>query len=157
MTEGKTKALIEKKYVFNSENVTYLRNTEKLFSQKKSTVEDDNGNFYKLDNFFYNIDKELLKGERVEVLAKVDENKTDKYYFSEGFFNFKDKSHIAKETKINTHKDIFDDKNNDPRLYGSSSYSDEKKTVKIILHSNPIFQRTMIIPQMQLARRLHTT
>ena len=128
-TEGKTKALIEKKYVFNSENVTYLRNTEKLFSQKKSTVEDDNGNFYKLDNFFYNIDKELLKGERVEVLAKVDENKTDKYYFSEGFFNFKDKSHIAKETKINTHKDIFDDENNDPRLYGSSSYSDEKKTV----------------------------
>ena len=43
--------------------------------------------------------------------------------------NFKDKSHIAKETKINTHKDIFDDENNDPRLYGSSSYSDEKKTV----------------------------
>ena len=128
-TEGKTKALIEKKYIFNSENVTYLRITEKLFSQKKSTVEDDNGNFYKLDNFFYSIDEELLKGERVEVLAKVDEDKTDKYFFSEGFFNFKDKSHIAKETKINTHKDIFDDKNNDPRLYGSSSYSDEKQTV----------------------------
>ena len=128
-TEGKTKALIEKKYEFNSENVTYLRNFEKLFSQKKSTVEDDNGNIYLLDNFFYNIDKELLKGEKVEVLAKVEENKVDKYFFSEGFFNFKDKSHIAKETKINTHKEIFDDKNNDPRLYGSSSYSNEKETV----------------------------
>jgi len=129
VTEGKTKALIEKKYVFNSENVTYLKNTEKLFSQKKSTIEDDNGNIYKLDNFFYNIDKELLKGEKVEILAKVDENKTDKYFFSEGFFNFKDKSHVAKETKINAHKDIFGDEKNDPRLYGSSSYSDEKKTV----------------------------
>jgi LPS-assembly protein len=128
-TEGPTKALIEKKYVFNSENVTYLKNAGKLFSQKKSSVEDDNGNFYKLDNFFYNIEKELLKGEGVEVLAKVEENKTDKYFFSEGFFNFKDKSHLAKETKINSHKDIFDDENNDPRLYGSSSYSDEKKTV----------------------------
>ncbi len=128
-TEGKTRALIEKKYIFNSKNVTYLRNTEKIFSQNKSTLEDDNGNFYKLDNFFYHIDKELLKGERVEVLAKVDESKTDKYFFSEGFFNFKEKSHIAKETKINVHKDIFNDKDNDPRLYGSSSYSDEKKTV----------------------------
>ncbi len=128
-TEGKTKALIEKKYIFNSEDVTYLRNTEKLFSQKKSTVEDDNGNNYKLDNFFYNIDKELLKGKGVEVLAKVDENKTDKYFFSEGFFNFKDKSHLAKETKIKTHKDVFGDENQDPRIYGSSSFSDQNKTV----------------------------
>jgi len=128
-TQGKTKALIEKKYIFNSENVTYLKNTAKLFSPKKSTVEDDNGNFYKLDNFFYNIDKELLKGENVEVFAKVDEDKNDKYFFSEGFFSFRDKSHVAKETKIKTHKDIFDDEDNDPRLYGSSSYSDEKKTV----------------------------
>jgi len=128
-TKGKTKALIEKKYLFNSENVTYLRNNEKLFSQKKTSVDDDNGNVYKLDNFFYDIDKELLKGEKVEVFAKVEEEKNDRYYFSEGFFNFKDKSHIAKETKINTHKDIFDNKENDPRLYGSSSYSNKDKTV----------------------------
>ena len=128
-TKGKTKALIQKKYKFNSSNVTYLRNTEDLFSKEISTVEDDNGNIYKLDNFFYNIDKELLKGEKVKVLARVDKNKTDKYFFSEGFFNFKDKSHVAKETKINTHKEIFDDKNQDPRLYGSSSYSNEYKTV----------------------------
>ena len=128
-TKGKTKALIQKKYKFNSSNVTYLRNTEDLFSKEISTVEDDNENIYKLDNFFYNIDKELLKGEKVKVLARVDKDKTDKYFFSEGFFNFKDKSHIAKETKINTHKEIFDDKNQDPRLYGTSSYSNKYKTV----------------------------
>jgi LPS-assembly protein len=128
-TKGKTEAFVQKKYLFNSENVTYLRKKEKLFSQKKSTLKDDNENIYKLDSFFYNINKEILKGKQVEIFAKVDENKTDKYFFSEGFFNFKDKSHIAKETKINSHKDIFNDKENDPRLYGSSSYSDEKITV----------------------------
>ena len=128
-SEGKTKALIEKKYIFNSKDVTYLRNTEKLFSEEKSIVDDDNGNNYKLDNFIYNIDEELLKGKNVHVLTKVDEKKYDKYFFSEGFFNLKDKSHIAKKTKINIHKDIFDDDRNDPRLYGSSSYSDEKKTI----------------------------
>ena len=128
-TIGKTKALIQKKYKFNSENVSYLRNIEEIYSQKFSTVEDDNGNIYKLDNFLFNIEKELLKGKKVEVLAKVDENKIDKYFFSEGFFNFRNKSHIAKETKIKTHKEVFGDKNNDPRIYGSSSSSNQRETV----------------------------
>jgi LPS-assembly protein len=128
-TKGKTKALIEKKYEFNSENVSYYRNLGDLISQTKSSVEDDNGNIYKLKNFTYNINKELLKGQEVEILAKVDENKIDQYFFSEGFFNFKDKSHLAKETKIKTHKDVFGDKDQDPRIYGSSSFSDQNKTV----------------------------
>ena len=128
-TKGKTKALIEKKYEFNSENVSYYRNLGDLISQTKSSVEDDNGNIYKLKNFTYNINKELLTGQEVEILAKVDENKIDQYFFSEGFFNFKDKSHLAKETKIKTHKDVFGDKDQDPRIYGSSSFSDQNKTV----------------------------
>jgi len=128
-TEGSTEALIEKKYKFNSENVSYFRNIGNLFSQKKSSIVDDNGNIYKLDSFLYNINDELLKGTKIEVLAKVDENKTDQYFFSEGFFNFKNKSHISKETKIKIHKDVFGDKDQDPRIYGSSSLSDENKTV----------------------------
>ena len=128
-TTGKTKALIENRYKFDSENVSYFRNSEDLFSKKASIVEDDNGNIYKLKNFTYNINKELLKGKGIEVLAKVEKNKIDKYFFSEGFFNFKDKSHQAKNTKIKIHKDVFDDINQDPRIYGSSSFSDQKKTV----------------------------
>ena len=128
-TKGKTKALVKNKYKFKSENVSYYRNLGDLISQKKSLVEDDSGNIYKLKNFIYNINKELLKGKEVEVLAKVEDNKIDKYFFSEGFFNFKDKSHLAKETKIKTHKDVFGDKNQDPRIYGSSSSSNQNKTV----------------------------
>ena len=128
-TKGVTDALIKKKYIFKSKNVSYFRNKQDLFSQNKSSVEDDNGNIYKLDSFSYNLDKELLKGKKVEVLAKVEKNKIDRYFFSEGFFNFRDKSHIAKETKINTHKDIFGDENHDPRIYGSTSRSNESETV----------------------------
>jgi LPS-assembly protein len=128
-TKGKTRALIENKYKFNSEDVSYYRNLGDLISQKESSVEDENGNIYKVKNFNYNIDKEVLKGKEVEVLAKVDGNKIDQYFFSEGFFNFKDKSHLAKETKIKTHKDVFGDINQDPRIYGSSSFSDQNKTV----------------------------
>jgi LPS-assembly protein len=140
-TKGKTRALIENKYKFDSENVIYYRSLGDLMSEKRSSVEDDSGNIYKLKNFSYNIDKKLLKGKEVEVLAKVGENKTDQYFFSEGFFNFKDKSHLAKETKIKIHKNVFENEMlkleidpklygyHDPRIYGSSSYSDKNKTI----------------------------
>jgi LPS-assembly protein len=128
-TKGITDALIGNKYIFNSKNVSYFRNTQDLFSQNKSSVKDDNGNIYNLDSFTYNLNKELLKGKNVEVLAKVEKNKIDQYFFSEGFFNFKDKSHIAKETKINTHKEIFGDENHDPRIYGSASISNQREMV----------------------------
>src|SRR5210317_767316 len=128
-TKGKTRALIENKYKFYSEDVSYFRNLGDLISQKESSVEDDNGNIYKVKNFKYNISKEILKGKEVQVLTKVEKNKIDQYFFSEGFFNFKDKSHLAKETKVKIHKDVFGDQNQDPRLYGSSSFSNKDKTV----------------------------
>ena len=128
-TKGETRALVQKKYKFNSSDVDYSRNNENIFSKKKTSIEDDSGNVYKLNGFSYNIAEGLLKGKKVEVLAKVAENKIDRYFFEDGFFNFKTKNHIAKKTKINIHKDVFGDKNNDPRIYSSSSISDQSKTV----------------------------
>ena len=88
-TKGKTKALIQNKYKFNSENISYFRNSEDIFSEKRSSVIDGDGNIYKLKNFTYNLIKEILKGKNVEVLAKVEGNKIDQYFFSEGFLILK--------------------------------------------------------------------
>ena len=52
----------------------------------------------------------------------------DKYYFSNGIINLKNKDFIAKDPKINVHKSIFDNSENDPRLYGSSSIKEGKIT-----------------------------
>ena len=59
----------------------------------------------------------------------IDSNKIDRYFFKDGFFNFKNKSLVAKDTNIKVHKDIFGNDENDPRLYGTSSFGDENKTV----------------------------
>jgi LPS-assembly protein len=128
-TKGKTKALVQNKYKFNSSNIYYFRNDEDIFSENKASIKDDSGNIYKLDSFSYNIAEGLLKGKKIEVLAKVEENKIDRYFFEDGFFNFKEKNHLAKKTKINIHKDVFGNKNNDPRIYSLSSSSDQSKTV----------------------------
>jgi LPS-assembly protein len=127
-TIGNTTAIIEKKYDFESSDVSYYRNTSELYSKQKTSIKDKDGNYYELDEFNYSMDAKLLKGKNLKVLARVDNNKTDEYFFSEGFFNLGDKSYISKETKIKIHKDIFEDKENDPRLYGSSSRGDHKKT-----------------------------
>ena len=91
-TKGKTKALIENKYKFDSENVSYHRNLGDLISQKKSSIEDENGNIYKLKNFIYNINKEILKGNEIEVLAKVEEDKIDHFFFQRDFLILKIKA-----------------------------------------------------------------
>ena len=85
LTRGKTKALVENKYKFNSENVSYYRNLGNLISQKKSSVEDNDGNIYKLESFIYNINKEMLKGKKVDVFAKVMKIKSTNIFFQKVF------------------------------------------------------------------------
>ena len=43
--------------------------------------------------------------------------------------NLENKKFTASDTKINVHKNIFNDERNDPRIYGVSSLGDNKKTV----------------------------
>ncbi len=128
-TEGSTKALVDNMYKFDSKDVNYLKNIQQLNSKNKSTIKDENGNIYKVDNFTYQIDKKLLKAKNVNVLAIVGKDKQDKYFFSEGFFDFAKDTFISKQTKIKVHKSVFDDEKQDPRIYGSSSYGDVNSTV----------------------------
>ena len=50
-TRGETRALVQKKYKFNSSDVDYSRNDEDIFSKNKASIEDESGNVYKLRRF----------------------------------------------------------------------------------------------------------
>ena len=128
-TEGITKANVENKYNFYSENVEYLFQNKEIKSQNISKIVDDDGNIYSASNFLYQIDKKLLKAKDVNLVTIIDKNKKDNYHFSEGFFDFNKKSFLAKETKAKVHKDIFGNDEQDPRLYGSSSSGNENFTI----------------------------
>ncbi len=128
-TEGKTIAVIENKYNFKSKNVKFIKNNKELLSDKKAIIEDGDGNTYELESFLYKIDKKILKGKEVNVYAKADNDGIDNYYFSEGIFDFNKKSFVAKNTKIKIHKEIFGNSEQDPRIYGVSSFGNEKQTV----------------------------
>ena len=142
ITKGKTKALIDNLYTFNSKDVFLDRNIKEIKSNKNSIIEDDKQNQYKLSNFKYSYKKKFLRGKNLEIITNNLKDKSDKFYFSSAFINFNDKSFISQDTKILLHKKLFDKEReisderkqiflgqNDPRIYGSSSTGDEEKIV----------------------------
>ena len=128
-TIGNTKALIQSKYEFNSKNVILHRNINQLISNDETVIYDSNNQFYKLQRFKYQINDEILNGEKVLIITNYNLPKSDTFYFSNGIFNLKEKNFIAKDTEIKVHKDIFDNTENDPRLYGVSSIGKDDLTI----------------------------
>jgi LPS-assembly protein len=136
-TDGKTNGVVEKKYIFDTQDLYYKKKISELSSKKKTNVKDDKGNTYILDNFLYEIESKILKGKNVNIFVELDEtkieklneNKIDQYYFSEGFFNLGERSFLAKKTEVKIHKSVFDDTNQDPRVYGATSSSNKDQTI----------------------------
>ena len=129
LTFGKTRALIDTKYNFNSKDVTFLKNKNKLSSESDTTIIDDNSQLYNVSKFIYSIDTQELKGENILISTNYNLPSSDKFYFSSAIINLKDKNFIAKDTKINIHKNIFSNIENDPRIIGVSSKSNGNETI----------------------------
>ena len=124
-TLGKTNISIEDKYNIIGNDLTLLRNQMLLSSNKKATITDNDFNIYKINNFQYSIDKEILKGKEFEVTTKYNQEKSDKYFFKEGFFDLKKNKFLAKDVSVKFHKTLFGDDQNDPRINAVSGYGNE--------------------------------
>ena len=129
ITKGDTKAIIESKYNFKSKNVILLRNKMELSSSENTIIKDNKSQFYNLSNFKYLINDKKLRGENVIIITNYNLPNSDKFYFSNGNFNLNDNSFLAKNTEITIHKNIFDNDDNDPRIYGVSSSGNEQETI----------------------------
>ena len=122
-SEGETKAYIGSKYKFFSKDVTFLKDEMKLYSSEKTIINDSNLSTFELGSFDYEIKKEFLKGTNIIIVenSSLPPGKSDKLYFSNGFFNLKNRNFKTGSTKIKLKKNLFDRPENDPRLYGVSS------------------------------------
>ena len=149
-TFGNTKATIESKYFFESSDVVFSKKKMLLSSNKYSTINENDTNFYELKKFKYFLNDKVLKGENANVTTYLNQDKSDNFYFNNLFVSFKNKKFKAGETKILFHKNIFDKERkkfidlenaklnelfedyyeeNNPRLYGVSSSGDNEKTI----------------------------
>ena len=128
-SSGKTEAILESKYNFESENILFFLKSKQLSSKNKTKIKDTNSQIYLLDEFLYSIDEGILKGKNIIYITNYGLPKSDKAFFSQAIIDFKKNSFVAKDPKIQIHNDVFANKENNPRIYGVSSIGDENKTV----------------------------
>ena len=128
-TKGKTLIKISDKYTIEGYDLTLLKNEMILSSNKNTIITDKNSNKYKLKNFQYSINQEILKGENIEVLMKTNEkNNNDNFFIKTGFFNLKDNKFLAKNISATLRKDLFGNNENDPRIIAVSAKGDGSVT-----------------------------
>jgi len=127
-TIGKTLINVSNKYNIEGSDFTFLKNEMILSSNRKATITDNILNIYKLDQFQYSINQEILKGKNTNFTRNEKENKVDRYFFETAFFNLKENTFIGKDFKGNFHKTLFDNKENDPRFTAVSGNGDEYNT-----------------------------
>ena len=132
LAQGDTKVIIDNDFEFNSKEILFLRDKNFLSSSLKSYVTQNNSALYKFDKFEYQVDKDLLKGENVEIISEnlLNNGFSDKAIFSEGFFKLKSKNYVAGESKFYLKKDTLGVTENDPRLLGVSS-SRKNQVIKV--------------------------
>jgi len=127
-TLGKTNIDFEDEYNMEGSDLTLLRNEKILLSKKNAIISDSESNTYKLEQFQYSIDKEILKGENIIAVTNDKKNKSDEYFFKTGFFDLKKNKFLGKDIVAKLHKDLFGNKENDPRISAVSGYGDKFNT-----------------------------
>ena len=124
-TVGKTLIKISNKYDIEGFDLTLFKNKMILSSKKSALITDSGSNTYKLEQFQYSIDKEILKGKNITAITNDKKNKSDEFFFKTGFFDLKKNKFLGKDIAVKLHKDLFGNNENDPRISAVSGYGDK--------------------------------
>jgi LPS-assembly protein len=127
-TVGKTLIKISNKYDIEGFDLILFKNKMILSSKKSAIITDSESNTYKLEQFQYSIDKEILKGKNITAITNDKKNKSDEFFFKTGFFDLKKNKFLGKDIVAKFHKDLFENNKNDPRISAVSGYGDKINT-----------------------------
>ena len=121
-TFGKTTFLIQSNYEINSNNVTYDKK-KLIFSNEPSKIIDTFNNQIKVDEFYYDVIKKIIKANKMEIVD-IDKNK---YLFENAIIDLNNKKIAGKDIEIRLDKILFNP-DNDQDLKGRSIKISENKT-----------------------------
>ena len=127
-TLGKTFINVDGKYNIEGYDLIFLKNKNIISSKKHTIITDSELNKFELDEFHYSIDREILKGENIVYVTNNKEDKSDNFFFQNGFFDLKKNKFLGKDVVTKYHKTLFGYDDNDPRLISASAFGDEFNT-----------------------------
>ena len=124
-TYGETYIKIENKYEVYSDDLFYDRKSQKIYSNKETTIKDDRKNVFNLENnFVFDIKKEIISSDTTNII----DNNNNEYSFEKAKINLKNNEIAGKELKVNFMDSYFGNPKNQPVLKGKGSTSDKNKT-----------------------------
>ena len=124
-TLGITNIKIENKYEIISSNMFYDRRSQKIYSNRETTIKDISGNIYNLENSFQlDLNSEIITTEKTNTI----DTDNNIYIFENAKINLVSKEILGKELKIDFVDNFFGITNNDPILKGRSAVSNNKET-----------------------------
>lgn len=125
-TFGTTFIRIEDKYYVYSNDLFYDRKSQKIYSNKETTIKDKKQNIFNLeDNFVFDINNETISSDKTNII----DNNNNEYGFENAKIDLKNNAIAGKELKVNFMDSYFGNPNNDPILKGRGATSDENKTI----------------------------
>ena len=127
-TFGKTLVNVSDKYDIEGYDLIFLKDKMILSSKKNTVITDNQSNIYRLEQFQYSIDEEILKGKKIIITTNDKKNDSDEFFFETGFFNLKENTFLAKDITSKLHKNMFDNNENDPRINAVSGYGNKFNT-----------------------------
>ncbi len=124
-TFGETYIKVENKYDVYSYDLFYDRKSQKIYSNKETTIKDNKKNVFNLeDNFIFDLNKEIVSTDRTNII----DNYNNEYNFENAKINLKNNEIAGKELNVNFVDSYFGNPNNQPVLKGKGSTSDKLKT-----------------------------
>ena len=124
-TFGETQITIEKNIFIKTKDLIYLKNSNDLKSNYRTTVKDKYQNSFVSDDFLFNINDHVLKGQNVS-MKDVNGNV---YFFKSFFSDTKNNEFYGKDIRINFSNKSFGNSLNEPRLYGNTLASKDNDTI----------------------------
>ena len=130
VARGDADAIIKSNFKIASKDMTYFIKESILTSKKETKIENQkNSQVYFIEKFKYLMNTEILKGNEILIITNYNLPKSDTFFLKSAIIDLKNNKFIAKNTEIEIHKSVFDNTENDPRLKGVSSSSNNEITI----------------------------
>ena len=123
-SKGKTFADVKNQYKIESSDLFHNRNQMKIYSDKRTIIEDSLGNIFEMEAFKFDINKKLLNVKKIVLF----DNKNNKFFLENSLVDLKNNKIVGKDIRIDFDNSIFGNKKNEPRLKGRSISANSKES-----------------------------
>ncbi len=118
---GDTQINIDNNYIIDTKDVVILNEEGTLSSSKNTTIKDKYQNKFKTKEFMFFVEDEVLKAKNVELV----DNQGNISKLNNFFGDLKNEEFHGKDLKLKFYQSIFNNPENEPRLYGNKISSDK--------------------------------